>query len=103
MSVDLVRIRRESIRWHILLTGNTARPSGCYEEVMLSVVQAVYPDATPIEVRRELDYLAARELLDVRREPTGRWWAELTRHGVDVAEYTVDVEPGIARPAKYWG
>jgi len=101
--VDLARIRRESIRWHILLTGNTARPSGCYEEVILSVVQAVYPDATPVEVRRELDYLAARALLEVRREPTGRWWAELTRHGVDVAEYTVDVEPGIARPAKYWG
>ena len=28
-------------------------------------------------------------------------FADLTRHGVDVAEYTVDCEPGIARPAKY--
>ena len=102
MTLDLSRIRRESIRWHILLTGNTARPSGCYEEVILSVVQAVYPDATAMEVRRELDYLEARNLIEVRKEPSGRWWAELTRYGVDVAEYTVDVEAGIARPTKYW-
>ena len=28
--------------------------------------------------------------------------ARLARHGVDVSEYTVDCEPGVARPAKYW-
>ena len=33
---------------------------------------------------------------------SGPWHAELTRYGVDVAEYTIDCEPGIARPAKYW-
>ena len=25
-----------------------------------------------------------------------------SRYGVDIAEYTIDCEPGIARPAKYW-
>jgi hypothetical protein len=69
---------------------------------VLSVVQAVYPDATALELRRELDYLHDRRLVQVTKEPGGRWYAELTRYGVDVAEYTVDCAPGIARPTKYW-
>lgn len=100
--IDHARVRREALRWLILLTLNNARPMGIYEGPVLSVAQSVYPDATPLEMRRELDYLHDRELVKVRKEPSGVWHAELTRHGVDVAEYTVDCEPGIARPAKYW-
>jgi len=102
MTIDQAKIRREHMRWHILLTLNNARPSGAYEEVILSVEQAMYPDATALELRRELDYLADRELLDLKKDPGGRWFADLTRHGTDVAEYTVDCDPGIARPQKYW-
>lgn len=100
--VDLARARRETMRWLVLLTLNNARPLGAYESTVLTVVQAEYADATALEVRRELDYLEGRQLVEIRREPTGRWWCDLTRHGVDVAEYTVDVEPGIARPKRYW-
>lgn len=99
---DMARIRREALRWLILLTLNNARPLGCEEAPILSVAQTQYPDASPLEMRRELDYLADRELLKLTKRPSGAWHAELTRHGVDVAEYTVDVEPGIARPGKYW-
>jgi hypothetical protein len=99
---DLARIRREALRWLILLTLNNARPLGCAEGPILSVAQTQYPDASPLEIRVNLDYLADRELVQVNRHPHGTWHAELTRHGVDVAEYTVDVQPGIARPAKYW-
>ena len=35
-------------------------------------------------------------------EKSAAWFADLTRYGVDVAEYTVDCQPGVARPAKYW-
>lgn len=66
------------------------------------VASNTYPDATPLEVRRELDYLATRSLLKIEKSPAGPWRASLTRLGVDIAEYTVDCEPGIARPAKYW-
>ncbi len=100
--VDMVKVRREMMRWNIILTLNNARPIGASEELILSVVQAISPDATPIEVRRELDYLEERELVKNEREPSGNWNAELTRHGVDLAEYTVDCDPGIARPKKYW-
>lgn len=99
---DLARTRREHLRWLVLLTLNNARPVGAAESSVLAVAQSVYPDGTALELRRELDYLESRELVEVNRQPGGRWWCELTRYGVDVAEYTVDVEPGIARPAKYW-
>ena len=102
MQIDHSKVRRESLRWLILLTLNNARPMGAQEGPILSVAHSVYPDATQLEVRRELDYLHGRELVQLVKSPSGPWHAELSRHGVDVAEYTVDCEPGIARPGKYW-
>ena len=102
MSVDMAKVRRESIRWTILLTLNNARPIGAYEELVLTTIQAVFPDATALEIRRELEYLGDRVLVKLVKEPSGRWFSELTRYGVDIAEYTIDCQPGIARPAKYW-
>lgn len=102
MQIDMARARRESLRWLVLLTLNNARPIGAGEGPILSVAQSEYPDATALEMRRELDYLADRRLVWLKKLPAGKWLAELTRHGVDVAEYTVDCEPGIARPVKYW-
>lgn len=100
--LDPAKVRRESMRWHILLTLNNSRPIGAYEELVLATVQGIFPDATHLEIRRELDYLADRGLIDLTKEPSGRWFSDLTRYGVDLAEYTVDCEPGIARPKKYW-
>lgn len=100
--IDQAKVRREALRWLILLTLNNARPIGAYEGPILAVAQSEYPDATPLELRRELDYLHDRELVTLRKEPGGRWFADLTRAGVDVSEYTVDCDPGIARPVKYW-
>lgn len=90
------------MRWYILLTLNNARPIGAYEELVLATVQGIYTDATALELRRELDYLEDRKLVDLKKEPCGRWFADLTRYGVDVVEYTVECEPGIARPGKYY-
>ncbi len=101
-TVDLIRIRRENLRWLIILTLNNARPLGIEEGPILAVARSQYADATPLELRQHLDYLHDRQLVEVIKRPSGAWHAELTRHGVDVAEYTVDCEPGIARPAKYW-
>ncbi len=98
---DLAKIRRESMRWQILLTLNNARPVGAFEKLVLSVVQSEYPDATQNELRRELDYLHDRDLVSIDKKPDGRWFSKLERFGVDVVEYAVDVEPGIARPEKY--
>lgn len=100
--IDQTKIRRETMRWIVLLTLSNASPIGAYEELVLATVQAMFADATALEVRRTLDYLADRELVKLTKEPSGRWFADLTRNGTDVVEYTVDCDPGIARPAKYW-
>lgn len=101
--MDAARIRRESMRWYIILALNNARPSELVEHIVQSTMRELFPDTTPMEVRRALDYLASRDLINVRKVATGIWWASLTRHGVDLAEYSIDCEPGIARPEKYWG
>lgn len=102
MTIDHTKIRRESLRWLTLLTLNNARPIGAFEGMVLSVAQSEYPDATALEIRRELDYLAGRELVVLDKQPSGKWHAKLTRFGVDIAEYTLPCEPGISRPEKYW-
>ena len=96
--IDMQRVRREAIRWYLIVAADISRPQGLYVEAMLPVVHAVYPDATELEVKRELDYLEERRLVDIARDGTGRWFVNLTRHGIDIAEYTTLVEPGIARP-----
>lgn len=98
MSVALQKIRREAIRWHLLATINVSRPYGMYTPALLPIIQSVYPETTEMEVRRELDYLEERELVKIHRDPLDHWMVELTRWGVDVVEYTVECDPGVARP-----
>ncbi len=100
--IDAAKARRESMRWYILLTLNNARPVDPHEAVVLSTIQGIYPDATPLELRRELDYLADRLLVTLDKKPAGQWIAGLTHVGVDIAEYTIECHAGIARPEKYW-
>ena len=45
-TIDQARIRREALRWLIILTLNNARPIGSFEGPVLFVAQAEYPDAT---------------------------------------------------------
>ena len=78
MQIDHARLRREAIRWLILLTLNNARPVGAFESLVLSVAQSEYPDATALELRRELDYLHGRELVRVDKQPSGKWFADLS-------------------------
>ena len=98
--IDPSKARRENLRWYILLTLNSARPLGATEAVILSTIQGIIPDCTAHELRNEMKYLECRELLVIKVGPS--WHGELSRIGVDLVEYTVDCEPGIARPVKYW-
>lgn len=102
MAIDLEKQKREQLRWLILETLNAARPVGANEGLILQIVNAVQNDVTALELRRELDYLEARGLTEVGGKNTPMWHAELTRNGVDVVEYTVECDAGIARPKKYW-
>lgn len=94
--VDITRVRRESLRWSLLVALNKTRPYTASETLLLDVSRAIYPE------RRELDYLADRKMVELEKKPSGDWFADLTRLGVDLVEYTVECGPGIARPEKYW-
>lgn len=98
MSIDPARIRREDIRWYLLVAANVSRPQGSYVEQLLAIVRAVYADATERELRIELDYLEERELVKIERDGMDRWYVQLSRHGIDLVEYTTPVQPGISRP-----
>lgn len=102
MSVDIKKVRTEAMRWNLINVLNKARPYTTNEQLLLDVMRHIYPDVTALEVRRELDYLADRDLVELNKEPSGTWFADLARYGVDIAEYTIVCEPGIARPVKYW-
>lgn len=95
-----MRERSAFMRWVLLLAMNINRPTHSTLRFLLQVVRGEYDDATELQVRRELDYLESRDLVKVFTDPLGQVSADLTRHGIDIAEYTVEVEPGIARPAK---
>ena len=100
--ISIEKARREGMRWYIISTLNKARPHTTSEVFLLDVMRGIYPDATALELRQQLDYLHDRQLVAADKQPSGRWFADLTRNGVDIAEYTVSCEPGIARPEKYW-
>ena len=103
MTPDLEKSRRENLRWLILLALNAAQPIGASEQIVMSAITPMIPDLTQLELRRSLDYLAARDLITiVGRETAPQWFCKLDRYGIDVVEYTVPCELGIARPAKYW-
>ena len=94
------RERREFMRWILLLAANINRPTHSTLRFLLSVVKGEYQNATELEVRRQLNYLESRDLVEVFTDTLGQVSVNLTRHGTDIAEYTVPVEPGIARPPK---
>ena len=99
--IDIEKARREELRWLILKALYAAQPVGTSERIIHNAVSIVIMDTTGLEVRRELAYLAERNLAQiVSREPI--WFAKIDWHGVDVVEYTVDCLPGIARPKKWW-
>lgn len=102
LGLDVEKNRRETLRWLIVLTLNAARPLGAGEVLIISAVCEAIPDVTPRELRNEMNYLAERQLIHLVHENRPQWFATLTRVGIDIAEYTIPCEPGIARPAKYW-
>lgn len=91
------RIRREHLRWQCLSFLDGHRPAATTDIALLSLVQAVYADATIDELRREVDYLSMRELLTIT-ERGGIGHLKLTFQGVDVVEFTSACPPGIGRP-----
>jgi hypothetical protein len=91
------KVRREGMRWSILCRLDDSRPDTMVDLLLLTFIQAVRPDATIRELRRELDYLADQNLLTIANAGD-RWHLKLTYQGVNVIEYATPCPAGIARP-----
>ena len=98
---ELEQKEREDARWRILRVLDAGRPVGVNERIVWRVLHDVKIGLSPMQVRRELEYLQDLGLAKLEDVETETWLAKLTAHGVDVVEYTVDSPPGIARPKKY--
>ena len=103
LPLDPEKSARETLRWLILLTLDAARPLGASELLILNTVTQVLPETTARELRRQLSYLAERGQVHLEGQDGPQWRATLNRYGIDIIEYTIPCEPGIARPKKYWG
>ena len=103
MDIDLAKAQREQTRWIILNTTHISGEAGTNEGTIATVLQNLKLWRGPDHLRRELDYLALRQLVTIEgRTLSPQWGVKLTRSGYDIADYTVECEPGIARPQKYW-
>ena len=96
------KAQRAVLRWRILKTIEIGRPYKVAEDIIYQTVAGPDMPITGHDLRRQLDYLKIRGLLLVTGQGTPQWAAELTRYGVDLVEYEVECEAGIARPVKYW-
>ncbi len=100
MNIDMERARREEMRWLILRALYAAQPVGTSEVIIRNAIIDIVPDVTELDVRRELDYLAERKLVQIEKNRPV-WFTKINSHGIDIVEYTVDCHPGIARPKKW--
>jgi hypothetical protein len=100
MNMDMQKARREEMRWNILRALYAAQPIGTSEAIIKTALIEIVPDVTILDIRREMDYLAERQLIEIEKNRPV-WFAKINYHGIDFVEYTVDCRPGIARPEKW--
>ena len=100
--IDLVRAEREEMRWRILRVLDAGRPLAVSETVVLRALGDAALAASPAALRRELDYLRDKGLIELSGEDGPVWAAALTGAGVDVIEYAAPAPVGVARPGKWF-
>ena len=97
MDKTMQTARRELLRWRILGAVYQDRLHPMGDELIVNTMRSRLV-ATIGEVRGELTYLEQRKLIKVVSKQSDHWAVALTWTGIDLIEYTIPVEPGIARP-----
>lgn len=85
------------LRWRILKTLFIGRLRGVNEKVIVQVVLDLSIASGGNQVRRELCYLEAKDLVRVDRKNVQSWVADLTAYGVDVVEGAKKTPRGVER------
>jgi hypothetical protein len=99
-AIDLARAERETLRWILLLALWHARPYGTTEYVLIRTAQDIPLRVTQDMVRRELESLALRGLVEIEHDQPV-WNAKMTALGEDVVDHRAPAPAGIARPPKW--
>ena len=94
-------LREEHIRWIVLQALEAGGDLGASAAILLSVVNAMYPDARLAHIHAALVFLCSMELVAVQ-QAGAHLRACLTEAGSAVASHAADVPAGIARPSKVW-
>ena len=100
--VDIEKHRREETRWRVLKVLDAGRPWPVAEGLVMAALDDVELSLTVADLRKQIRYLADKQLVTVHGEQEPTWLLSLTAAGTDVVEYTAPVPPGIRRPKK-WG
>lgn len=98
--INLTRGQREEARWVILRTCDAARPTAARENQIARILGELGLGMTERELRRELSYLAEKQLLTIPNLKAKVWHGALTAYGIDVVEFAKEAPPGIDRPAE---
>lgn len=97
---DLDKAQREEVRWRILIAllyaGDSPWPTP--ETVILRALHDSALPVTAVDLRKQMRYLAGKNLITLHEEHTSIWQARLTPHGTDVTEHAVECPPGVGRP-----
>ncbi len=102
--MNVIQARKENLRWLIVYALDFARPVGTSDAVIHSAILKIDEETTLIEVRKGLDYLEGKKLVQVDRKKAPTWLAKLTADGVDFVEYNERDDlntKGIARPEQW--
>lgn len=91
--------RHEKVRWSALCALDSSRPDPVRHPTLWELLRGDWPDITVRELLREVDYLEKRGLLTIDKKWSKQGWLiKMTRPGIDLVHYTIECEPGIARP-----
>jgi len=92
--------RREQNRWHTLQAVDVGRTTGVADALLVRVLQSVDTSCSLQDVRKYLEYLDGKKLIELRKHEDGSYCGYILAAGTDVVEYAVDCPVGIQRPAR---
>lgn len=98
---DLEKAEREVARWRILVTIHIGGPWPVNEGTIQMALEDSAHRMSLSKLRRELDYLARKDLVKIHDTDKPSWSITLTALGTDVVEYTAGRPDGIGRPSKW--
>jgi hypothetical protein len=101
MNIDHSKLRRQRIRWTLLIAAWYGKESPQGENAYFDTARAVDHDCTQAEVRDALAFLDLAGLIDLQKDHDGNLWAQITQKGCEVYEYNAACPPGLGRPEKY--